>query len=123
MSVRRFVSQGPALAVCLAIGLLAASACGGGKTTLAPEFHDTLPLPEEPLVTTVPAVGRYGGRYVMGSISPPRTFNSIMASEVSSTDITRRMFVPLTTFDYATQRMAPVLAQSWEQGSDARTWT
>ena len=49
------------------------------------------------------AVGRYGGRFVLGETNNPRTFNAMMANETSSTDITDRLFGFLVDFNLATQ--------------------
>ena len=56
--------------VCV-IGLAALSACGGGPSG-APAFKDTIPLPEEPMVTRTPSAGAYGGRFVIAQTTGPR---------------------------------------------------
>ena len=87
------------------------------------EYQDPHPLPEEPFVIDAPSIGRHGGRFVMGSIQNPRTFNAIMANEASSNDITERTFARLTDYDNATQKSIPWLAKSWEMAPDGLTWT
>src|ERR1700752_4302060 len=69
---------------------------GGGEGR---EYKDPHPLPEEPLVIDAPSIGRYGGRFVLGSIQNPRTFNAIMANEQSSNDIVERAFLRLANYD------------------------
>jgi peptide/nickel transport system substrate-binding protein len=87
------------------------------------EYKDPHPLPEEPLIIEAPSVGRHGGRFVLGSIQNPRTFNAPMANEQSSGDITERTFATLTEYDNAAQKSVPWLAKSWEMASDGLTWT
>lgn len=87
------------------------------------EYNDPHPLPEEPLVVDAPSIGRHGGRFVLGSIQAPRTFNATMANEQSSSDITERAFVRLVDYDNASQKIVPWLAKSWEMAPDGLTWT
>ena len=68
---------------------------------------DPNPLPAEPLVRQVPSVGRYGGRFVLGQTVSPKTFNGMMATETSSSDITNLIFTSLVDFDNATQEFGP----------------
>ena len=82
-----------------------------------------MPRPEEPLVRQLPEVGRYGGRFILSETNNPRTFNAMMASETSSTDVTDRLFGFLVDFDNATQQYGPGLAKSWEVAPDGVTWT
>jgi peptide/nickel transport system substrate-binding protein len=105
------------------ICVAALAACGGGPSG-APAFKDTIPLPEEPLVTRMPSPGSYGGRFVIAQTSGPRTFNALMANETSSTDLTQKiLFVGLADFDNQTQEITPMLATRWEVATDNRTWT
>jgi peptide/nickel transport system substrate-binding protein len=115
------------LASAMALGCLA-SACGGGgdEGSDVPRamVREQKPLPEEPLVYQVDAIGTYGGRFVLGQTVGPKTFNDMMANETSSTDITHgRLFIGLADFDNGTQTDVPMLAQSWEVGADNLTWT
>ena len=87
------------------------------------EYNDPHPLPEEPYVVAMPSTGRHGGRFVMGSIQNPRTFNAIMSNEASSSDINERMYARLTDYDNAAQKSTPYLAKSWEMAADGLTWT
>jgi peptide/nickel transport system substrate-binding protein len=97
-------------------------ACGRGRTETA-GYTDPHALPEEPLVVSVPIVGTYGGRFVIGQISGPRTFNVMMANETSSTDITGLLYTSLAGFDNETQQAVPALAKSWDVAPDGLTWT
>ena len=71
------------------------------------EYQDPHPLPAEPRVATVKTPGRYGGRFVLGQTSNPRTFNAMMANEASSSDITNLTFSSLITYNNATQAIEP----------------
>ena len=109
-------------AVVMGLTVCLTAACGqrGGNSAA---FKDAVPLPKEPLVMETASIGSYGGRFVIGATSGPKTFNSMMANETSSSDITGRMFVGLADFDNATQKDAPLLAKSWELAADNLTWT
>ena len=86
-------------------------------------YKDGMPRPEEPLIRQLPAVGRHGGRFVLSETNNPRTFNGMMATETSSTDVTDRLFGFLVDFDNGTQQYGPGLAKSWEVAPDGVTWT
>lgn len=98
------------------------TACGGGRQTTA-STRQQKPLPAEPLVTQVASVGAYGGRFVLGQVTAPRTFNPFMANEASSSDVINRMYVGLGSFDNGTQKSEPGLAKSWSVADDKMTWT
>jgi peptide/nickel transport system substrate-binding protein len=115
-----------ALGCAVALGMTAA--CGGGRSSGGTETQAALvreqkPLPAEPRVEQLDSVGTYGGRFVLGQTSGPKTFNAMMASETSSTDITGNLFVGLADFDNEKQTDKPGLAKSWEVGPDGLTWT
>jgi peptide/nickel transport system substrate-binding protein len=110
------------LLVGAAVAAVVAAGCAR-RNAPAAEFSDAHPLPAEPLVRQVPSVGRYGGRFVIGQTVNPKTFNGIMASEVSSSDITNLIFTSLVDFDNATQQFGPLLAKAWETSADGTTWT
>jgi peptide/nickel transport system substrate-binding protein len=111
----------------LAVGMLAA--CGGGddasERDTAPRAvqREQKPLPEEPRVERMQSTGTYGGRFVLGETTGPKTFNAMMANETSSTDITGNLFVGLADFDNETQQDSPGLAKSWDISPDGLTWT
>ena len=118
MSTRGFAGT-----VALFTVLAATAACGGRRAAEAPPHKDEMPRPEEPLIRQLPEVGRYGGRFILSETNNPRTFNAMMASETSSTDVTDRLFGFLVDFDNATQQYGPGLAKSWEVAPDGVTWT
>jgi peptide/nickel transport system substrate-binding protein len=96
--------------------------CGGGKGG-ATKWVDRLPLPADPMATSMDEVGRHGGRFVVGATASPKTFNPIVQNESSSNEITQQMFISLTDIDYRTLDDIPVLAKSWERTPDGRTVT
>ena len=102
------------------LGVLAG--CGGGAKREA-AYVDRLPLPIDTMTTRMIEPGVYGGRFVFGSTSGPKTFNAIMANETSTTDITQRLFAALTDIDYITQDDIGILAKSWETSEDGLTTT
>ena len=75
------------------------------------------------MIEQLPSVGRYGGRFVLGETNNPKTFNGMMTTETSSSDITDRLFGFLVDFDNATQQYGPGIAKSWEVAPDGVTWT
>ena len=93
------------------------------RATEVSEYKDLIPPPAEPLIRDAPEIGRHGGRFVLGETNGPKTFNGIMASETSSTDITDRLFAFLVEYNLATQQYEPGLAKSWEVAPDGITWT
>lgn len=106
----------------LAVGAFIAAGCGR-RAPEAVEYKDMVPLPAEPLVRQLATVGRYGGRFVLGQTVNPKTFNDLMATETSSSDITGRIFTTLVEFDNGTQQFGPGLAKSWDLAPDGVTWT
>jgi peptide/nickel transport system substrate-binding protein len=98
--------------------------CGGQAGIAGSSFVDNEPLPADTMTVAVPEIGRYGGRFVIGQTSAPRTFNAIMANETSTTDVTNgRLFIGLADFDNITQQDTPLLAKSWETSPDGLTST
>ena len=59
----------------LLAGTLVAAGCGGGNRT-ASSYVDREPLPPDTLTTRMNELGQYGGRFVVGATSSPKTFNS-----------------------------------------------
>jgi peptide/nickel transport system substrate-binding protein len=119
-------SRGGFLGLCAALTCvsLAVVGCGGGAGMAGSTYVDRIPLPVDTMTVPVPEIGRYGGRFVIGETSAPRSFNAIMANETSTTDVTSgRLFTSLADFDNITQQETPFLAKSWETSSDGLTWT
>lgn len=107
------------------VALSVLSACGGGSgpAPLTPVVREQKPLPEEPRIVPTESIGTYGGRFVLGETTGPKTFNAMMANETSSTDITNELFWGLVDFDNETQEDVPGIAKSWELAPDGLTWT
>ncbi len=111
-------------AALLLAGLMGAvSGCGGVSSNAATSFKDTHPLPVDTLTYATPEVGTYGGRFVIGQTSSPKTFNAIMANETSSTDVTQMLFCTLWDYDNGTQHEVPFLAKSYDVAPDGLTYT
>lgn len=66
---------------------------------------------------------RYGGSFVIDTISDPKSFNLVIAKETSTTLITGFLFEGLTQINPFTTEMEPRLARSWEYSPDGKTWT
>ena len=118
MNGRTLGSQLRTLTLGALLGL--ALACGSRQPE-APPYNDPHPLPEEPLVIEAESIGTHGGRFVIGQLNSPRTFNQTMANETSTLDITHRMFIGLVDFDNAKQQLVPMLAKSWAVSTDGLT--
>ena len=82
-----------------------------------------LPDIEHPKVVTSGKIGRYGGTLVTAETSDPRTLNSIISQETSSSIPISRVFDGLVETDYNTTEVEPALAESWTVSPDGRTWT
>jgi peptide/nickel transport system substrate-binding protein len=102
--------------------VLSVAACRRRAADVA-EHQDPHPLPEEPKIVQVATPGRYGGRFVIGQTSNPKTFNAMMVNESSSADISNLTYSSLVDFDNIKQEVTPGLAKSWEVASDNVTWT
>lgn len=79
-------------------------------------------IPNPKVATFPPEVGKYGGTYVVSSISDPRTFNPIIVQDTASGAVTNVMFDGLVEQDYITGEIEPGLAESWTVSSNGRTW-
>jgi peptide/nickel transport system substrate-binding protein len=110
------------LVLLLGLATVAGSNCGRRSADVG-EHKDEIAAPAEPLIRQLPSVGRYGGRFVLGQTNNPRTFNGVMATETSSSDITILTDTSLVRYDNGSQRFVPELAKSWEVASDGVTWT
>ena len=116
MRLKRFVG------VAVVVSLLGAGSCRRRAADVV-EHSDPYPLPAEPAVIEAPSLGRHGGRFVLGQITNPKTFNAMMVNEASSSDITERTFARLTDYDNIAQKTVPGLAKAWEMAPDGLTWT
>jgi len=66
---------------------------------------------------------KYGGQLVLATTSDPRSFNSILAKETSTTTITGLIFEGLTRTNGETLEVEPSLAEKWEVSEDGLIWT
>jgi len=108
-------------AVLLLAGLAwATSGCG---TTSQGKTKNTNPLPADTMTVPTAEIGTYGGQFVLGQTSSPKTFNAMMANETSSTDVTQLLFCTLWDFNNGTQQDTPYLAKSVDVSPDGLTWT
>lgn len=67
--------------------------------------------------------GLPGGTVTYASTALPKTFNNMVASETSTTDVTEELMAGLTSTSPATGRTVPALAKSWEISDDKKTYT
>lgn len=66
---------------------------------------------------------QHGGTLVLSTLSDPKSFNSIIAKETSTTAVTGLIFEGLTTLDMETLQPKPLLAERWEVSEDGSAWT
>ena len=59
---------------------------------------------------------------VLATTNDPKTFNTILAKETSSTAITGFLFEGLTRTNGVTTEVEPGLAESWKVSNSGRTW-
>lgn len=68
--------------------------------------------------------GKQGGRFVFSTFgSDPRSFNTIVAAETSSTDVTERLYTSLVRRNQMTLEWETALAESYEISADEKTIT
>lgn len=102
---------------------------GGGENPSAQPAKSTasgVPQVGQPYVTKEqykPVPGKYGGQLVRSSLGEPKSFNPIVAAEVSTTEYTQRICQGLTETDSFTGEVKPLLAEKWEVSDDGLTWT
>jgi peptide/nickel transport system substrate-binding protein len=106
----------------LAAAIFGLSGCGEKPETAPAKSAASYPLPDPPLVVHCEP-GIPGGRFVIGELGDPKTFNPTTANETSSRDIYRLMFSKLLELDVPTQEIVPSLAYAWTNAADHRTWT
>src|SRR5262245_38252447 len=109
------------VALLAGIALVAAS-CGPNQKVQTAQFKDPYPIPEG--ANHLDVTGEHGGRLVFVTIGDPKTFNPVLANEVSSTDITSGpLFIGLTQFANGPQKVTPGVASSWDVSEDGLTYT
>ena len=79
--------------VSLSWALLLTSCSGGSQREGA--YVDRIPMLPDTMTTRMIEPGVYGGRFVIGATSGPKTFNAIMSNETSTTDVIQRLFTAL----------------------------
>lgn len=87
-----------------------------------PRFYLTAPIPAD-ADTSYYEPGKHGGRVLIGSLGDPKSFNPLISSETSSSEVSNRMFSSLVGMDNSTQEITPGLAHSWEFSEDNLTLT
>lgn len=108
----------------LALLLLAAAASGcGGGSQARDAWVDQVPLPPDTMTVPLREVGVHGGRFVIGQISSPKTFNAPLANESSSNDVCNQIYASLTDWDNETHEDRPQLAKRWEVSPDGTVYT
>jgi peptide/nickel transport system substrate-binding protein len=116
------IRAGLGLALVCTLACLTAG-CSGKPGVAASTYHDSHPLPQDTMTVRMAEAGTYGGRFVIGQTTGPKSFNAMMANETSSTDLTQLMFTSLSDFDNTTQQVVPLLAKSWDVSPDGLVWT
>jgi peptide/nickel transport system substrate-binding protein len=109
-------------AIILTAAVFGLTGCGNNSANTSTENSVTnAPLPEPPVVVNCQP-GIPGGRFVVGELGDPKTFNPITANEASSLDITRFMYWALLNYDVPSQTVKPGLAVAWTNLPDGKTW-
>ena len=67
--------------------------------------------------------GTTGGRFVMSTFVEPKSFNRIVAKEVSTTDITSRLYSSAVRRNQMTLEWEPALAENWVISEDQKSIT
>src|SRR5208282_2754148 len=99
------------------------SGCGKkNKTVPSQNSPANFPLPDPPVVVNCQP-GIRGGQFIICELREPKTFNFLIADELSSRYIGRFMFWGLLNFDVPTQTVKPALAEFWTNSPDGKTWT
>ena len=112
----------PTVAVTIA-AVIGLSGCGKkSDNAISEKAAASYPLPEPPVVVNCQP-GIPGGKFIVGEVGDPKTFNFITANESSSIDLCRFIFWGLLNFDVPTQSIKPGLAESWTNSPDGKTWT
>ena len=99
------------------------SGCGEKNETVPSQNSPAnFPLPDPPVVVNCQP-GIRGGQFIICELREPKTFNFLVADELSSRYIGRFMFWGLLNFDVPTQTVKPALAEFWTNSPDGKTWT
>ena len=99
----------------LLVSWLASSACQQQRETPRQPSQNQSPPHER-------VIGSRGGSLTYRIISPPKTFNYLLASDVDSLAVSfLLMGGRLAELDHDTQRYVPALAETWKLAEDGRT--
>ena len=107
----------------LAVSSLLLAGCGGKSSVARDTWKDPHPLPADTFTVPLPSPGVHGGRFVIGQISGPKTFNAILANESSSNDVCNLLYASLTNWDNQTHVDYPEIAKTWELSEDGTVYT
>jgi len=91
-----------------------------GSLGAAPRLPD---IPNPKVAAEAPEIGKYGGTYVISSISDFRTFNPVVSQDTASGLVTGAIFDGLVEQNYVTGEIEPALAESWTVSRDGKSWT
>jgi len=105
-----------------ALAIRAVAGCGGQGDATRESNRGATELASGGAASAVKA-GRPGGMLVVGSLAGPKTFNPVVSSETSSSDVWQLMFDGLVAFDPLRMSFEPRIAESWTVSDDGRTWT
>lgn len=104
---------------------MAAATTGVATGTPSPAF--ATPAPPDPYVEPMArgmSVGHYGGHLVLPTPAAPKTFNPVLANELSTTQMLFPLvFTSLCRWDPLTLTDEPELARSWEVSPDGLQYT
>ena len=95
-------------------------ACSGSQSTDEISTVDRLKSNAEEFEYTI---GTPGGALTITTISEPLTFNLAISNDASSSNVLGYVFEGLTETSWLTDRVEPLLAESWERSDDGLTWT
>jgi len=121
--LRHRISARAGVSAALVLVGVAALATGCTRKEVRPStFSDSNPIPAGAGHRDV--TGEHGGRLVYVTIGDPKTFNPVLANEVSSTEITSgSLFIGLTQYANGPQQVTPGIASSWDVSEDKLTYT
>ncbi len=93
-----------------------------GALVLAMSFSVIAAVPADYVESPYP-VGTMGETLLSSQISDPRTFNTHIAKETSSTDVINQFLTSFTRYDPHTAELVPHLAKGWDFSDDGLEWT
>src|SRR6185295_8395429 len=93
----------------------------------AADEHGFVPVKADPPLAQ-DTTGKYGGTLVWAEPGEVASFNPIIVSDQTSSDLYQLVFDALCAYDNANPTMSsegyrPSLAVSWDHSADGKTWT